>query len=80
MAKIGNQELTQGWYLTGGLVTAIAFSNTRAAPLILGVLVVALIYQVTNLVEGIPPGGKSTAPTPSTAHAGSQVTPAASFT
>lgn len=59
MASIGNQKLTQGWYMTGGILVGIAFGNTKAAPLILGLLTVALIYQVTNLVEGIPPGGAS---------------------
>jgi hypothetical protein len=57
MAKIGNQELTQGWYITGGIAVGIALGNTKAAPIVLGILTVALIYQLTNLLEGIPPGG-----------------------
>lgn len=60
MASIGKQQLTQGWYITGGICVGIAFGNTRAAPLILGVLTVALIYQLTALVEGTPPGGTNT--------------------
>ena len=68
MPSIGNQQLTQGWYITGGIAVGIALGNTKAAPVVLGILVVALIYQVTNLIEKIPPGGSAipggTGPTP----------------
>lgn len=64
MASIGKQQLTQGWYITGGIAVGIAFGNTRAAPIILGILTVALIYQLSALVEGIPPAGSPGVPTP----------------
>lgn len=61
MASIGNQKLTQGWYMTGGIAVGIMFGNTKAAPIILGVLVIALIYQLTNLIEGVAPGQENPA-------------------
>lgn len=46
---------TQGWYVFGGLVVSIALSGTKAAPFIMGVLSIALIYQLSALLEHIPP-------------------------
>lgn len=53
---------TQGWYVFAGIITGIALSSTRAAPLVMGILSIALIYQVSALLEGIPP---SSNPVPS---------------
>lgn len=41
-----------GLYILGACAAGIAFSGTKAAPVIFGLLTVALIYQLTNLLEG----------------------------
>ncbi len=41
-----------GWYVMGACAVGIMFSGTKAAPVIFGILTVALIYQLTNLLEG----------------------------
>jgi hypothetical protein len=45
-------KLTQGWWMTIGVITAIAVSNTPLAPVALGIIGVALLYQTSMLLEG----------------------------
>ena len=44
-------KATQGWYITGGIVVAIALANTKAGPFLLGILGVALLYQTNLLLQ-----------------------------
>lgn len=44
-------KATQGWYITGAIVVSTMLANTRIAPFLLGILGVALIYQI-NLLLG----------------------------
>lgn len=48
----GLPQLTTGWYVAIGLVGGILTSETRIAPITLGIISVALLYQITQLVEG----------------------------
>ena len=41
---------TQGWYITGAIVVSTMLANTGAAPFLLGVLGVALIWQLDQLL------------------------------
>jgi len=43
---------SDGWYLFSALVVSTALGGTKAAPIIFGVLTVALIYQVGLMLEG----------------------------
>lgn len=45
-------NLTTGWYVFFGLAFGVLTSGTQAAPISLGILTVALLYQITQLVEG----------------------------
>jgi hypothetical protein len=47
-----NFQLTTGWYVFIGLAFGVLTSETQIAPLSLGLLSVALLYQITQLVEG----------------------------
>ncbi len=42
---------TQGWYITGGIVVSVMLANTKAGAFLLGILGVALIYQVNLLIQ-----------------------------
>jgi hypothetical protein len=44
-------KATQGWYIFVGVVVAIALGNTGVGPFALGILGVALIYQISQLVQ-----------------------------
>lgn len=44
-------QFTQGWYIFAGCVAAIALSQTKAAPIVLGILGVACIYQLGKLIQ-----------------------------
>lgn len=45
-------QATQGWYITGAIVTSVALANTAVGPILLGVLGLALIYQTSLLLQG----------------------------
>lgn len=45
-------KLTTGWYVFIGLAFGVLTSETQIAPISLGLLSVALLYQITQLVEG----------------------------
>jgi len=45
-------NLTTGWYVLIGLAFGIFTSGTQFAPISLGILSVALLYQITQLSEG----------------------------
>jgi hypothetical protein len=51
---------TQGWYVFAGIIVGVSLSTTRAAPLVVGILSLALIYQVSALLMHTPPS--TTAP------------------
>lgn len=51
---------TQGWYVFAGIIVGVSLSSTRAAPLVMGILSLALIYQVSALLMHTPPS--TTAP------------------
>lgn len=44
--------MTDGWYVALACGAGIATANTRIGPLVFGVLTIALIYQVTLLLQG----------------------------
>jgi hypothetical protein len=44
--------LTGGWYVFFGVGAGVIASGTKAAPLVLGILSIALLYQLSQLVEG----------------------------
>lgn len=41
-----------GWYVVFGVTAGIFLSNTRIAPLALGILTVGLLYQINLLIQG----------------------------
>jgi hypothetical protein len=49
---VGKFTSTPGWYITGAIVVSVALANTGAGPILLGVLGLALIYQVSLLLQG----------------------------
>ena len=49
---IGAVELTSGWYVFLACGTGILLSNTKIAPVIAGILGVALLYQFQQLLVG----------------------------
>jgi hypothetical protein len=44
--------MTDGWYVALACISGIMLANTRVGPLIFGVLSIALLYQVTLLIQG----------------------------
>ncbi len=47
-----NIQATSGWYVAIGCIGAIALSSTQAAPLALGIMTVAFLYQLESLLKG----------------------------
>jgi sorbitol-specific phosphotransferase system component IIC len=45
-------NFTDGWYVFFGVATGILVSGTQIAPIALGLLTVALLYQINLLIEG----------------------------
>jgi len=45
-------KMTDGWYVALACITGIAVANTRFGPVAFGVLTLALIYQLTLLIQG----------------------------
>lgn len=45
-------KLSTGWWVFFGLLAGVLTSQSQFAPVTLGLLSVALIYQVTQLTEG----------------------------
>jgi hypothetical protein len=45
-------NLSTGWWVFFGLLGGILTSETQVAPVTLGLLSVALLYQITQLIEG----------------------------
>lgn len=45
-------KLTTGWYVFIGLAFGVLTSETQFAPISLGLLSVALLYQITQMIEG----------------------------
>jgi len=45
-------KATQGWYITAAIVVAVSLGNTKAGPILLGVLGVGLLYQINLLIQG----------------------------
>lgn len=43
---------TQGWYIAAGITVSIALANTKAGPFLVGILGVALLYQINLLLQG----------------------------
>jgi hypothetical protein len=43
---------TEGWYVAGACLVGVLFANTRAGPVIIGILAVALIFQTSLLLQG----------------------------
>lgn len=43
---------SSGWYIFIGCSVGLILSNTKAAPIALGILGIALIYQLNNLLLG----------------------------
>lgn len=48
------QKLDSGWYVAIGIVGTIALSSTPASPYLFGLMVVASIYQLNQIVGGKP--------------------------
>ena len=44
--------MTDGWYVAIACIGGIMLANTRIGPLVFGVLSIALLYQVTLLLQG----------------------------
>lgn len=44
--------MTDGWYVAIACVTGVMVADTRAGPLVFGILTVALIYQLSLLLQG----------------------------
>jgi hypothetical protein len=51
-ASTSEFKITAGWYVAIGCIGGIALANTPVGPLATGLLAIALLYQVTNLIEG----------------------------
>lgn len=47
----GPFQTTQGWYITAGIVVSVALANTKAGPFFLGILSIALLYQINLLLQ-----------------------------
>lgn len=45
-------KFTTGWYVFFGVAGGVLVSGTRVAPVALGILTVALLFQITQLIEG----------------------------
>lgn len=45
-------NLSNGWYVFFGLAFGILTSETQIAPISLGILSVALLYQIDQLIAG----------------------------
>lgn len=45
-------KMTDGWYVAIACVGGIAVANTRLGPVAFGILTLALIYQLTLLIQG----------------------------
>lgn len=45
-------SLTTGWYVFFGLAFGVLTSETQLAPISLGILTVALLFQIDQLIEG----------------------------
>ncbi len=43
---------SDGWYLFGAIVVSTGLGGTKAAPIVFGILTVALIYQFGLMIEG----------------------------
>lgn len=43
---------TEGWYVAGACLVGVLFANTRAGPIIIGILAIALIFQTSLLLQG----------------------------
>lgn len=50
--SIAGYRATQGWYITGGIVVSVMLANTPLGPFLLGILGIALLYQISLLVQG----------------------------
>lgn len=48
----GTFVMTDGWYVAIACVLGVMTADTKAGALVAGVLTVALIYQLTLLLEG----------------------------
>ena len=46
-----NFQMTDGWYMVIACTTGVVTANTRVGPLVFGVLTLALIYQLTLLIQ-----------------------------
>lgn len=44
--------LTTGWYVFFGVGAGVLLSGTKVAPIVLGILSSALLYQISQLIEG----------------------------
>jgi hypothetical protein len=44
--------LTTGWYVFFGVGGGVLLSGTKVAPIVLGILSSALLYQISQLIEG----------------------------
>lgn len=49
---IGAVELTSGWYVFLACGAGVLFSNSQASPLVTGILGIALLVQLTLLLQG----------------------------
>lgn len=50
--QTGAFNLTDGWYIAGSVLATILLSGTQLAPVAAGIMTVALIYQLQNLLQG----------------------------
>lgn len=52
LLSTSNFTLTTGWYVAATVVTSILVSGTKVAPLALGFMGIALIYQLQLMLQG----------------------------
>lgn len=43
---------TEGWYVAGACLVALMLANTKAGPVAIGILAIALIFQLSLLLQG----------------------------
>ena len=51
-SPLGSSKFTSGWYVAAGITGAIILGGTPLAPVAAGLLTLALIYNLNQLVQG----------------------------
>lgn len=53
--------MSPGWYMLGATVVSVALANTPVGPIFLGVMTVALLYQISLWLRKVPPSSNFSA-------------------